>query len=257
MVDSILRYLTTVLLLLALLGLYHVDGYSIQQNQRRQCLRRVATYVAGMCTADLISNIGAMEDDNKIAQAACLPGDLSKSCIGVYKLPYADAIESEWLNDKETLQSFAPDIKFIDVQKQIKRPDTVAEAKKQLKSERVKIKFIREFVLDGELEEAGLLILNLIPTVTSAALKIQEYVEDRTSEEYQAQKELRKFKRSLEILLAEWSSIDIELGMAIRGQRGVTAVAQIEVLEYLKEATAALDDFMKLAEMNVQRISVV
>eukprot|EP00588_Corethron_pennatum_P015491 CAMPEP_0194265848 /NCGR_PEP_ID=MMETSP0169-20130528/953_1 /TAXON_ID=218684 /ORGANISM="Corethron pennatum, Strain L29A3" /LENGTH=250 /DNA_ID=CAMNT_0039006407 /DNA_START=89 /DNA_END=841 /DNA_ORIENTATION=+ len=240
-----------------MLGLYYVDGYSIQQNQRRQCLRRVAAYVAGICTTDLISNFGAMEDDNKIAQAACLPGDVSKDCIGVYKLPYADAVESEWLADKKTLQEFAPDIRFIDVQKEVKRPDSIAEAKKQLKSERVKIKFIREFVLDGELEEAGVLILYLIPTVTSAALKIQNYVEDRTSEEYQDQKELRKFKKSYEILLAEWSSIDIELGMAIRGQRGVVSVAQIEVLEYLKEATVALDDFMKLAEINLQRISVV
>eukprot|EP00587_Corethron_hystrix_P000715 CAMPEP_0113297490 /NCGR_PEP_ID=MMETSP0010_2-20120614/328_1 /TAXON_ID=216773 ORGANISM="Corethron hystrix, Strain 308" /NCGR_SAMPLE_ID=MMETSP0010_2 /ASSEMBLY_ACC=CAM_ASM_000155 /LENGTH=240 /DNA_ID=CAMNT_0000150383 /DNA_START=177 /DNA_END=899 /DNA_ORIENTATION=+ /assembly_acc=CAM_ASM_000155 len=239
-----------------MLGFFCVDGYSLQPNQRRQCLRRVAACVAGICTTDQISNFGAMKDNNKIAQAACLPGDLSKECIGVYKVPLSDAVESEWLTNKETLYTYAPDIRYIDVQKQVKQPETIAEAKKQLKSERVKIKFIREYVLDGELEEAGLLILSLIPTVTSAALKIQNYVEDKTSEEYQAQKELRKFQTSYEILLAEWSGIDIELGMAIRGQRGVTAVAQIEVLEYLKEATVALDDFIKLAELNVQRVSL-
>ena len=47
----------------------------------------------------------------------------------------------EWLFDKKTLEEFAPDIRYIEVQKQ---PDTIALAKKQLQSERVKIKFIRE-----------------------------------------------------------------------------------------------------------------
>ena len=137
-------------------------------------------------------------------------------------------------------------------------PETVSKAKAQLRTERTKVKFIREVVLDGDLEKAGLLILNLIPKVTSAGLKIQDYVESKTSFAdssqtpsdgiFLSEKELRKFNRSLEILIAEWSSIDIELGFAIRGQRGVTAVAQIEILRYLKDATVALDDFIKLAD---------
>ena len=223
------------------------DGYSIEtQTHRRQFFQKAAAAIAGMGSAGIVSR----------ANAACLPGDVSKDCIGVYKLPYVDATESEWLYDKETLGLFAPDIRYIEVQKQ---PDTVALAKKQLRSERVKIKFIREVVLDGDLEQAGLLILNLIPRVTSAGLKIQNYVEKKTVETVEgntkAEKELRKFQSAFEVLVAEWSSIDIELGFAIRGQRGVTAVAQIEVLRYLKDATVALDDFIKLAEINTKELS--
>ena len=185
------------------------------------------------------------------AGAACLPGDLSKDCIGVYKLPYLDATESSWLYDRDQLREFAPDIRYIEVQKQ---PDTVAGAKSILRGERTKIKFIREVVLDGDLERAGILILNLIPTVTSAGLKLQDYVERNTpvtpGENSAAEKELRRFQNSFEVLVAEWSSIDIELGFALRGQRGVTAVAQIEVLRYLKDATVALDDFIRLADQN-------
>jgi hypothetical protein len=192
----------------------------------------------------------------KPAGAACLPGDISKDCIGVYKLPYVDATESAWLYDKDTLGLFAPDVRYIEVEKQ---PGTIALAKKQLRTERVKIKIIREVVLDGELEQAGLLILNLIPRVTSAGLKIQDYVEGKTvetaSQNSYAEKELRRLQQSLEVLVAEWSSIDIELGFALRGQRGVTAVAQIEILRYLKDATVALDDFIKLADLNTKDLS--
>lgn len=248
---SVLPFLPTLLLLEAILLLFpsiRVEGWS--SMQRRQFFQKAAAAMAGAVT----SNTAGL-DDNRIVEAACLPGDLSKDCIGVYKLPYLDATQSSWLYDKQNLQEFAPDIRYVEVEKQ---PETVSKAKAQLRTERTKVKFIREVVLDGDLEQAGLLILNLIPKVTSAGLKIQDYVESKTSfadtsqtpsdGNFLSEKELRKFNRSLEILIAEWSSIDIELGFAIRGQRGVTAVAQIEILRYLKDATVALDDFIKLAD---------
>ena len=247
------RRLPTVLITLALTsatgGVHTADALSVE---RRELFRNAAAVVAGIGTTNVLSRgltIGGA------ANAACLPGDISKDCIGVYKLPYVDATESEWLYDKNTLELFAPDVRYIEVKKQ---PETIALAKKQLRSERVKIKFIRQVVLDGELEQAGLLILNLIPMVTSAGLKLQTYVEVKTveteSQNSNAEKELRKFQQAFEVLVAEWNSIDIELGFALRGQRGVTAVAQIEILQYLKDATVALDDFIKLAELNTKGV---
>ena len=81
------------------------------------------------------------------ANAACLPGDLSADCIGVYKLPYLDAKESSWLTDKETLADFAPDIRFVEVGK---LPETLALARQELSAQRQRVGGIREVVFEGD-----------------------------------------------------------------------------------------------------------
>ena len=248
------------------------------------------------------------------ASAACLPGDLSTDCIGVYKLPYADSADSPWLTDKDVLADFAPDIRYVPV---AARPPTVAAAQQLLTQQRAQIPTIRAVVFDGDLSGAGVLILQLIPQVTAAGQTIRQALVQRAEE--QALKELavtsngvssskiptasttetasgtprsttntnsflpnwnnkrtavdssaspanneevalmdridrlvetslRTYDRSLQALIAEWSSLDIEIGQALRGQRGVTAVAQIELLSDLKEATAAFDEYLAVVE---------
>jgi len=58
-----------------------------------------------------------------------LPGDRSEDCIGVYKMPYMDAKDSFWINDKETLSIFAPDIRYVKTED---LPGTLDLAKQQL-----------------------------------------------------------------------------------------------------------------------------
>ena len=65
---------------------------------------------------------------------------------------------------------------------------------------------------------------------------MQEHLEARTDyENWEDERRMREFNEELDEVVAQWSSIDIEIGQALRGQRGVTAVAQIEVLSSLKE----------------------
>lgn len=240
--------------------------YSNQRQHNNQQRREFCTKaMAGML--GYFTSSSAALSPSSTANAACLPGDLSKDCIGVYKLPYLDATQSSWLYDRETLQQFAPDIRYIEVEKQ---PKTIQQAKEQLLGERKKVRMIKEIVLEGNLEQAGTIILNLIPKVTSACLKIQDDLFDDASNNGDGRRSVaaaggtaataaavastmnelkkKKFESAFQIVVAEWSSIDIAIGQAIRGQRGVTAVAQIEILSYLKDATAALDDLIALID---------
>ena len=246
-----------------------------QQGRRDFCKKSIAT-IFGCFTATATATAQTQQQHGMVvpvADAACLPGDLSKDCIGVYKLPYLDATQSSWLYDKDTLKEFAPDIRYIEVEQQ---PKTLKEAINQLVTERKKVKLIKDVILEGDLEQAGTIILNLIPKVTSAGLKVQQDLYDdnnnnistsspagavavasSSSSSATAMNEIkrRKFDNSLQIVIAEWSSIDIAIGQAIRGQRGVTAVAQIEILSYLKDATVALDDFITLINEERENIT--
>lgn len=221
-----------------------VDGLSLP---RRRFLRRAAAAALGSA-ASLPNNFLPDSKFADPANAACLPGDLSADCIGVYKLPYMDAKDSQWINDKETLELFAPDIRYV---KTDELPATVPLARAQLVEQRKKIKEIREVVFEGDLTEAGVKILNFLPKVTAAGERVRQHVEKNTDYgDKKSERNINAFNESLDEVIAQWSSIDVGIGQALRGQRGVTAVAQIELLGDLKEATAALDDFIRLVELN-------
>lgn len=214
-----------------------VDGYV--SVQRRCFLSRTAATV-GIATT--------LVDE---AQAACMPGDLTPDCIGVYKLPYLDSKDSSWINDKETMEMFAPDVRFV---KTDALPETIDLAKQQLKIQRSQIKKVRDVVFKGDLQEAGVQILNIIPKVNASGLKISNWLSGRTNfDDDESEKIFNTFDASLEELLAQWNSVDVEIGQALRGQRGVTAVAQIEILADLKEVATAFDDFLKLVEINTMK----
>jgi len=42
--------------------------------------------------------------------------------------------------------------------------------------------------------------------------------------------------------------VDITIGQGLRGTMGVSAVAQLTILSELREATAALDDFLRAVQ---------
>ncbi|EJK55640.1 hypothetical protein THAOC_24607 [Thalassiosira oceanica] len=207
-----------------------------------------------------------------------LPGDQSEDCIGVYKMPYMDAKDSFWINDKETLSIFAPDIRYVKTED---LPATLDLAKQQLFGEflnflaslssspllnwarlctdqRQQLKVVRNIVFDGDLRKAGVEVLRILPKVSSAGIKISEHIEAKTDFfDKESEKKFNTFDESMQGLLALWNGLDIEIGQllptlsggqALRGQRGVTAVAQIEILADLKELTVVFDDFLRVVE---------
>ena len=185
------------------------------------------------------------------AHAACMPGDLSTECIGVYKIPIRDATESPTMNTPEALKQNAPDLNYV---KPPEAPASIIKAKEELLAQRLAADDIKKVVLEGRLEEAGIKVLNLIPKVTMASYAIQEQVQSRypTSSSGTNQMRVVQFQQSLQDVIAQWSAIDIEIGQGLRGQLGVSAVAQLAILKSIVEATAALDDFLQLVDSNIR-----
>ena len=183
------------------------------------------------------------------ANAACMAGDLSPECIGVYKIPIRDATESPTLNTPEALKRNAPDINYV---KPMEAPTSVNKAKEELLAQRAAADDIKTVVLAGRLEEAGIKVLNLIPKVTMASYAIQEQVQTKYPVSSSGANQMRvvQFQQSLQECIALWSSIDIEIGQGLRGQLGASAVAQLAILKSITEATAAFDDFLQLVDAN-------
>jgi hypothetical protein len=176
------------------------------------------------------------------SDAACLPGDLSKECIGVYKVPIDDAI-LPYVGTPEALAKFAPDLKYVDP---IQAPPSFSSAIEILETQRIAADDIKEVISAGRLEEAGIKILNLLPKVTSSGKMVVETIERGLDTKNSVVDEIRltKLRDQFMMLTGLWGECDIEIGQGIRGQMGVSAVAQIQILSSLRDATAEFDDFL-------------
>jgi hypothetical protein len=128
---------------------------------------------------------------------------------------------------------------------------------------------IYQVVQQGRLEEAGIKILNLLPIVTITSNMILEDALLRLAQQKRAASSTvelnnnsssssstdsaittlasNRLENQCALALGLWGETDIMVGQGIKGDLGVSAVAQIQILNQLKEATAALDDFMASA----------
>lgn len=177
---------------------------------------------------------------NTPALAACMAGDLSPECIGVYKLP-ENAVSTE------DMKRFAPDIKIV---KPLFVPKSTVEALELLETQRLAAKDIMEVVQAGRLEEAGIKLLNSIPKVVLSARRIVEDAKERIPETHGDVRTLRELQldESFQILEASWKSADVTIGQGLRGDLGVSAVAQIRILSDLRDAITSLDDFLVVSK---------
>lgn len=176
------------------------------------------------------------------AQAACLPGDLSPSCIGVYKVPIDDNIK-DMVGSKEALAKFAPDLNYVPP---ISAPKSAKAAREALEAQRTAVDDIKNVVAAGRLEGAGIKVLNLIPKLTVCGRVLIDDATNRNKNDSLVVAELRQQKLETLFQTAEvaWKNVDITIGQGLRGSLGVSAVAQLTVLSEVREATTALDDFL-------------
>lgn len=210
-------------------------------SSRRQILRNsIAGLAAAVTSASLPLWLSAPEP----ASAACLQGDLRPECIGVYKVPMDDAV-MPYVGSKEALKRFAPDLEYVPP---IAAPKSVSTALEILETQQLAAKDIKDVVSAGRLEEAGIKILNLIPKVTSSGRYILSTLQARTSSS-SAINELKisMLENQLNMMVALFGECDVVIGQGLRGEMGVSAVAQLTILSSLRDASSALDDFLVTA----------
>lgn len=175
-------------------------------------------------------------------KAACLPGDLSKECIGVYKVPIDDAV-LPYVGTPEALQKFAPDLKYVPP---VQKPSSFSSAIESLEAQRKAADDIQTVVSAGRLEEAGIKVLNLMPKVTTSGKLVVQTISDRLDVNKSTIDEIRltKLEDQYNMVIGLWGECDVTIGQGLRGEMGVSAVAQLQILSSLRDATAALDDFL-------------
>jgi hypothetical protein len=200
--------------------------------------------VMGCCG---ISASGALS----VSNAACLPGDLSPDCIGVYKVPLDDCLR-DMVSTKESLKVFAPDLNYVPP---MSAPQSSKAALEMIRAQRLAVDDIVTVVSAGRLEEAGIKVLNLLPRLTLSGRVLVEAaygadvdnamsaIESAGTESIQELR-LQQAKSLLAAAEVAWNDVDIMIGQGLRGSLGVSAVAQLLVLAEIRQATAALDDFM-------------
>jgi hypothetical protein len=203
--------------------------------------------------------------------AACLPGDVRPSCIGVYKVPIDDNV-LPYVGSPEALQKFAPDLQYVPP---ITLPKSLQVAIEILETQRLAADDIGAVVSAGRLEEAGIKVLNLIPKVTTAGRVVLSNIQKQqqqqrvsaeattttssststSSDDVVKGLQYQKVEEQYNVMVALWSDCDIVIGQGLRGEMGVSAVAQIQILTSVKDSTIALDDFITSSKRILKALS--
>lgn len=176
---------------------------------------------------------------SSVANAACLAGDVSKQCIGVYKVPIDDSI-SEMVGTKEALARNAPGLNYVPP---VKVPKSYKDAIEILYTQRNVADAAKDDISNGKLEEAGITVLGLVPKVTTAGRVVIRNLQQQSSTAAQARAQFIEDK--FNYMLGSYGECDIMIGQGLRGEMGVSAAAQLNIMKQIQEANASLDDFLQ------------
>jgi hypothetical protein len=202
-------------------------------SRRRQILQRI---VAGAITTSLIPQSHYY---SAIAHAACLYGDTSIDCIGVYKMPMDDEAR-KYTTDPEILKRFAPDLRWVPP---VQYPKTYKEARTELALLQMKCLTLEETTIKGNLTDVGVQVLEIIPRVTVCG---QVLIRALSSEE-EGSSSMKGYRAEVahSELLGRLGQCDVLIGQALKGQMGAMAPAQIQILSEIREANSFYDDLMR------------
>ena len=171
------------------------------------------------------------------SNAACLTGDVSEECIGVYKVPLDPEI-LPYIETPEQLAKFAPDIKWVPP---ITYPKSYDVALQEFNTIGNSIKDVTDTVSKGSLTAAGVQLLQVMPKYTVCGKVILNGLSQRDD----IQGVYPLIVDRYNILFAQLYSCDVMIGQGLRGEMGVSAVAQINILSELKQIESDYDVFLK------------
>jgi hypothetical protein len=201
-------------------------------NNRRTLLTLATAFLTTTSFAPSSKRVGLLQD----AAAACLQGDISVDCIGVYKIPMDPEI-SPFIDTPEHLEKYAPELKYVPP---IAAPDSSKMALEDLRTIQIQILAeIRSKVFLGDLLSAGTSVLYILPRVRVDGECILKYWSTDNK-----QSDIDMFQMSLDRLLVNLNQLDIMLGQALRGQLGALTPAQIQILSLLQDVDEAYKDML-------------
>ena len=210
------------------------------------------------------------------ASGACLSGDIRPDCIGVYKLPI-DAAESPYVDTPERLRLYAPDLRWVPPTPYSRTYDIALD---QLRDQRQRLDDAVDLVAMGDIEGAGLAILDVIPKVGAAGIVVIRTFDDASNEERNMAMKLNgtrgvigndgnpsstpkatalemkayRIKYGLDELLGYMGETDVLMGQGLRGELGVSAVAQIQILSSLSDCRKEYDNLLRTVPAKVELV---
>lgn len=183
------------------------------------------------------------------SSAACLYGDTNPSCIGIYKVPLDEAISS-YVSTPEQLAKYAPEMNYVPP---VEEPKSYKEALYDIEScEADILQNLQKHVLNGNLEDAGVVVLKVIPKVTMAGRFVVSHLTNlsdaqlnRDPKNNAMSMKCYRVETAITSLLNSLGSLDIYLGQGLRGQMGVVTVAQLAILPDIKDVVQDYKELKK------------
>jgi hypothetical protein len=186
------------------------------------------------------------------SHAACLQGDTSPDCIGVYKVPLDDAI-LPYIQSPEKLATYAPGVRWVPP---IEYPKTYQAALAELVPLKDRVAALNDLVLKGNLTNVGVELLAILPRVAASgrilvtclanAAATTPAVERREGAMMSSDLGLRtlRVEDSLAELSAKLSSVDVMIGQTLRGDMGSLTAGQIQILSELRDANSFFEELV-------------
>lgn len=170
-----------------------------------------------------------------------------------------------YVGTPEDLHKFAPDLTYVPP---IEYPKSFEAAMAILQAQRSVADEIKQNVLAGKLEEAGVAVLGLIPQVTAGSRRVFADIQAKIrtkglvsgstamvrkdpeddNETTVEELAIELAENQMNCLTGYWGDCDITIGQGIRGELGKVTVAQLTILDSLRDATCALDDYLVTAK---------
>lgn len=214
-----------------------------------------------------------------VARGACLSGDVRAECIGVYKLPI-DAAESSYFDTPERSRRYAPDLHYVPP---TPYPKTYDIALNQLRDGRRRLDDVVDLVAGGDIEGCGLAMLEALPKVGTAGIVVLRAFDIASNEERNmAMKRVGtrgivvgtnnddnpsstpratalemkaiRIRYALDEVLGCMGETDVLVGQGLRGELGVSAVAQIQILSSLSDCRREYDDLLRAVPERIDTV---
>lgn len=220
-----------------------------QCPSRRGALRRIAISASLMAATLGSEGITLLGQASNVANGACLSGDTSTDCIGVYKMPIDDAA-LPYVETPEKLSRYAPDVRWVPP---VNYPSGYREALAELYDLQERCKILDSLVLGGKLESAGVEILGIVPRITVAGQVVVGALLEKGNSQKKGGRgdeddlSMRAYRAEVAMteLLTKLGQCDIEIGQGLRGDMGALTPAQIQILSTVREANTAFEEFLQ------------